>query len=56
MHIFLTGGTGFVGSYFMQAALLAGHDDSFASPLTSKSQTYLSKKPSWCGLVKHYRF
>ena len=49
MHIFLTGGTGFVGSYFLQAALLAGHKvTALRRPCTSKSQISLSQELCWC--------
>lgn len=47
MKIFLTGGTGFVGSHFLVQALKAGHDVVAQRRPGSRPRIKLSKEPAW---------
>lgn len=49
MRIFLTGGTGFIGSYVLSAALEAGHEVlAMRRSSTSVPVIPLSRQPHWC--------
>jgi UDP-glucose 4-epimerase len=49
MKIFLTGGTGFIGSYILSAALEAGwHVRALRRSQQSKPPIHLPKEPEWC--------
>jgi UDP-glucose 4-epimerase len=52
MRIFLTGGTGFIGSHFLRAALASGHEVLAVRRHGSKPRIPLEQEPSWldCGL------
>lgn len=47
MKLFVTGGTGFVGSHFLQQALDAGHDVVAQRRPGSESRLKLSREPVW---------
>jgi len=47
MKIFLTGGTGFIGSHFLQQALDAGHQIVAVQRTGSKPRIPLSREPVW---------
>ena len=47
MKIFLTGGTGFVGSHFINKAHDAGHEIISLKRHRSKSRIDLKKEPEW---------
>lgn len=47
MKIFLTGGTGFIGSHFIQQTLEAGHELTCLKRKESKTKIILSKQPTW---------
>lgn len=49
MKLFLTGGTGFIGSYVLSAALLAGHElCALRRTSDSSSVIPLPRQPQWC--------
>jgi nucleoside-diphosphate-sugar epimerase len=52
MRIFVTGGTGFIGSHFLRAALAAGHEVRAVRRPGSKPRIQLEREPDWldCGL------
>lgn len=47
MRIFVTGGTGFIGSHFLQTALAAGHDVVALRRIGSQPRIVLDKGPVW---------
>ncbi len=47
MRLFLTGGTGFIGSYLLQAALKAGHEVRAFRRESSQARITLSREPEW---------
>jgi nucleoside-diphosphate-sugar epimerase len=47
MRIFLTGGTGFIGSYFINAAIEAGYEVTALRRIDSKPKINLVKQPHW---------
>lgn len=47
MKIFVTGGTGFIGSHFLDAALRAGHDVIALRRRGSRPRITLSVEPNW---------
>ena len=47
MRIFVTGGTGFIGSHFLQAALAAGHEVRALRRPGSEPRIALSQQPVW---------
>jgi nucleoside-diphosphate-sugar epimerase len=47
MKIFVTGGTGFIGSHFLEAALLAGHDVIALRRPGANARIALTAEPSW---------
>jgi len=47
MKLFVTGGTGFVGSHFLQQALAAGHDVIAQRRLGSRPRLQLTREPVW---------
>ena len=52
MRIFVTGGTGFIGSHFVRAALAAGHEVRAVRRHGSKPRIQMEREPDWldCGL------
>jgi len=48
MHFFVTGGTGFLGSHFLAAALAQGHHVTALRRPGSKPRISLSQEPNWC--------
>jgi UDP-glucose 4-epimerase len=52
MRIFVTGGTGFIGSHFLRAALAAGHEILAVRRVGSKPRIPMEREPDWldCGL------
>jgi nucleoside-diphosphate-sugar epimerase len=47
MKLFVTGGTGFVGSHFLRLAMEAGHEVVAQRRPGSKSRLKLSREPQW---------
>lgn len=47
MRIFVTGGTGFVGSHFVEQALAAGHEVIALRRAGSKPRIALTREPAW---------
>ena len=47
MKLFVTGGTGFIGSYFLRAALAAGHEVAALRRQGSRPRIALSQEPRW---------
>jgi nucleoside-diphosphate-sugar epimerase len=47
MKIFVTGGTGFIGSHFLEAALLAGHDVIALRRPGARPRISLTTEPAW---------
>ena len=47
MKIFLTGGTGFIGSHFINAAHDAGHEIIAIKRESSQTRIPLMKEPNW---------
>jgi nucleoside-diphosphate-sugar epimerase len=56
MKIFVTGGTGFVGSYFINAAHDSGHELLCLKRKNSKSRIPLKKEPEWIEGDLNYNF
>jgi len=47
MKIFVTGGTGFIGSHFLKAAIVAGHEVVAIRNEASESRILLADQPRW---------
>ena len=56
MKLFVTGGTGFVGSHFLQQALAAGHDVIAQRRPGSRSRLQLTREPFWIDRALDQRF
>jgi nucleoside-diphosphate-sugar epimerase len=48
MHLFVTGGTGFLGSHFLAVALADGHHVTALRRLGSRPRIPLDQEPNWC--------
>ena len=48
MHFFVTGGTGFLGSHFIQTALCEGHDVTALRRPGSRPRIPFNREPNWC--------
>jgi len=56
MKLFVTGGTGFVGSHFLELALAAGHDVVAQRRPGSKTRLPLTREPVWVDRVLDQNF